>query len=220
MWRQAALIGAVFALVTWMAYCLVVQPPRIEGALRHETERVLTEASLGDVRATVDGRDVVLDGQVATPALLAEAERLLARVVGIRGVDNRLTVHVAPEAPAPTYLEIRVGVDGVSLRGAVPNGELLQAVVDSARQTFGDRVDQRLAIDAAVPTGAAVAAAASVVRALARSPDGVRVRLKGDSLRLSGTVASVEERRRVEDLARAATPGVRLFFSALRVGGS
>ncbi len=216
MWHKAALIGAVFALLTWIAICLVAQPARIEEGLSREAEIVLKDAALEDLQATVAGRDVTLEGEVESPAVYARAERLVAGVAGIRTVDNRLTVREKTEAPAPIYLEIRLEAGGVSLRGTVPSEELRLAVEESARQTFS-RVDERLTVDATVPNGAAVAAAAGVVRALAGAGDGVRVRLQGDSLRLSGTVASAEERRRVEDSARAATSGVRLFFSALSV---
>ncbi len=221
MWRSAALIGAVLALGSWIVLCLVAQPTHIEQTLRLETERVLAAAGLGDVRAVVSGRDAALEGLVASPAVFAEAERLIAGVAGIRAVDNRLTVRDLAKEVAPTYLEIRVAATGVSLRGAVPSEALRLEVVESARQVFGsDRVDEQLTVDAAVEDGAAVAVAADVVRALAEAADGVRVRLKGDSLRLSGTVASARERRRIERQARAAAPGVRLFFSALVVEGS
>ncbi len=217
MWRTAALIGALLALGSWIALCLVAQPPRIEEALRLETERVLAEAGLGDVRAVVSGRDAALEGLVASPVVLAEAELLVAGVAGVRTVDSRLVVREVAEA-VPDYLEISVRAGAVSLRGTVPNEALRRELVDRARQLFGiDRVDERLVVDAAVSGGAALDGAAGVVSALAGAGEGVRARLKGDSLRLSGTVESVEVRRRTEQQARAAAPRVRLFFSALEV---
>ncbi len=221
MWHKAALVGAMFALLTWIAFSLVAQPPRIQEELWAETERVLVDAGLGKVQGSVSGRNVALEGQVATPAEAARAERLIADIAGIRAVDNRLQVRDEPAAPPPTFLEIRVEAGGVNLQGGAPNEALRLAVVESAREAFGnDRVFERLTVDAAIADGAAMAAAAGIVRALAGVRDGVKVRLKGDGLRLSGTVSSVEERRRVEEQARKATPGVRLFFSALMVEGS
>ncbi len=218
MWHTAALIGALLALGSWIALCLVAQPLRIEEGLRLETERVLAEADLVDVRITVSGRGAALEGLVASPAVLAEAERLVAGVAGIRGVDNRLTLRDEASEPVPTYLEISVRPGGLSLRGAVPTEELRLEVVEQARRHFGvDRVEEELTVDATVQEGAALAAAAGVVSALAEAGDGVRARLKGDSLRLSGTVATLEARRLIEQRARAAAPGVRLFFSALTV---
>ncbi len=216
MWHTAALIGAVLALGGWIAFCLVLQPPRIEETLQLGAERALATTDLGDVRVAVSGRDATLEGLAVSPAALAEAELLVAGVAGVRAVDNLLAVREAEPVPV-THLEIRVGTAGLSLIGAVPSEALRLEVVDRARQLFGDdRVDARLIVDAAVPDGAALAAAASVLSAVAEA-GGVRARLAGDSLRLSGTVASVEQRRRIEQQARAAAPGVRLFFSALAV---
>lgn len=221
MWHKAALVGAMFALVTWIAFSLVAQPPRIQEKLRIETERVLVDAGLGNIQASVRGRNAILEGQVAAPVEAARAEGLIVDIAGIRVVDNRLQVREDSVAPPPTYLEIRVEAGGVNLLGGVPNEGLRLAVLESALEVFGsERVIEQLTVDAAIPDGAAMAAAAGIVRALADVRDGVKVRLKGDGLRLSGTVASAEERRRVEEQARKATPGVRLFFSALTVEGS
>ncbi len=218
MLRTAAVIGAVLALGAWIVFCLAVQPPRIEEELQLETERALATAGLGGVRAVVSGRDAKLEGLVASAAVLAEAERLVAGIAGVRTVDNLLTVREAVETEPATYLEISVGAHGVSLRGAVPSEALRRQVSGRAQQLFGvDRVDERLRVDATVQGGAALASAADVISALAEVGEGVRARLKGDSLRLSGTVASTDVRRRIERQARTAAPGVRLFFSALEV---
>ena len=221
MLQTAALIGAVLALAGWIVFCLAVQPPRIEEGLQLTTERALATAGLGDVRAVVTGRDAKLEGLVASANVLAEAELLVAGVPGVRTVDNLLTVREAvevAEVPPADHLEISVGANGLSLRGAVPNEALRREVLERARQLFGaDRVNEQLTVDATVADGAALAGAADVISAFAGAEEGVRARLSGDSLRLSGTVASVEARHRIEQQARAAAPGVRLFFSALEV---
>ena len=216
--RTAALISAVLALGGSIVFCLAVLPPRIEEELQLATERALATAGLGDVRAVVSGRDAKLEGQVASGTLLVEAEMLVAGVVGVRVVDNLLAVREVAAAPPTDHLEISVGANGVSLRGAVPNETLRREVLDRARRLFGDdRVDEELTVDATVADGAALAGAAGVIGAFVGAGEGVRARLSGDSLRLSGTVASVEARRRIEQQARAAAPDVRLFFSALEV---
>ena len=220
MWRTAALIGAALALAAWIVWCLGTQPPRIEETLRVEAERALAAADLADVRAAVNGRDAALEGLVASADSREEAELQVARLPGIRRVDNRLLVRARPVPVPKTYLEISTRPDGLALRGTVPNEALRLEVVERARQLFGeDRVDDRLAVDATLNQGAALAGAAGAVSALAEAGAGVRARLEGDSLRLSGTVVSEAARRRIESRARAAVPGVRLFFSALMVDG-
>ncbi len=222
MWRTAALIAAVLALASWIVLCLVVQPPRIEAALGVEVERALAAVELDDVRAVVDGRDAALEGLVASPDQKAEAERSIAGAPGLRAVDNRLMVReVAVATEDTTYLEIRTSPGGVSLSGGVPSEARRLEIVDRARQIYGaDRVKEQLVVDSAAPDGAAFAAAADVVQALAEvagAEQGVRARLRADSLRLSGTVPSEQTRRRVEEQTRAAASGLRLFFSALAV---
>ncbi len=219
--HTAALISAVLALGSWIVLCLVVQPSRIEERLRLETERVLAAGDLEDIRSIVNGRNVALEGQVASPTVLAEAERLVTGVAGIRTVDNRLAGHEVAEVALPTHLEIRVGPAGVSLRGTVPNKALRLEVLEQTRQLFDiDRVDERLAVDAEVEDGAALAGAAGVIRALAGAGEDVEAILGGDNVRLSGTVASGKVRQRIEEQTRAAAPRARLFFSLITVGTS
>ncbi len=220
MWHSTALTATVLALASWIVLCLLAQPPRIEEALRHEAARALEAAGLRDVRPVFSGRDAALEGLVATPARLAEAERAVAGVSGVRAVENHLTVREDSAESSLPFLEIRTGPDGVTLRGSVPNEALRLELLDRARQTFGtERVDEQLVVDALVEEGAAMAGAAEVAAALAEAGDGVKVRLRGDSLRLSGEVASAEVRRRLEDRVRVAVPESRLFFSSLRVAG-
>lgn len=221
MWRSAALIGALLALASWITLCLVAQPSRIEETLRLEVEQVLAGADLGDVRPTVDGRDVRLEGVVASQDASEEAERWVTGVAGVRVVDNLLkareAVVMVQEAPL-TYLEISILENGIRLRGPVPSEALLREVADRARLLFGlERVDDQLTVDPTVEDGAAMTSAAAVLSALAEVEQGVQARLKGESLRLSGTVANVESRRQVEQRMRAAAPRVRLFFSTLTV---
>ncbi len=219
MWHSTALTAAVLALASWIVLCLVAQPPRIEEALRLEATRALADAHLPDVRAVFSGRDATLEGLVATPALIAEAESAVSAVAGVRVVASQLTVREIADEAIPSYFEIRTRPGGVTLRGTVPSDERRLEVLERARQAYGlEAVEERLAVDAAVEDGAALAGAPGVIDALASVGDEVKVRLRGDSLRLSGTVADAESRRRIEDRVRAAVPEVRLFFSALRAG--
>ncbi len=218
MWQSTALIAAVLALASWIVICLAREAPRIEGALYLEATRALEAAGLPEVQPKLRGRDVTLQGLVSTPSHIAGAERAIAGVAGVRVIRSQLEVRELPVAP-PAYLEIRTEPGGVALSGGVPSEARRLEVLERARQIFGaDRVDEQLTVNAAVEDGVALTAAAGVVAALADAGDGVKVRLRGDRLRLSGTVASAEARRRLEDRLRAAVPERRLFFSTLRAG--
>lgn len=218
MGRATALIAAVAALVLWFAFCLYRQPPRIENALRGEAVHALAVAGLSAVRPEVDGRDVVLAGTVASADSRLQAESVVAGVAGVVAVENRLAVVVAEPEPTLPFLEIRSRPEGVSLRGSVPSESRREELLARARELYGaERVDDRVAVDAAVADGAALAGAAKLLAVLAGTRQQLEARLDGDSLRLSGTVSSLEAKRRLEEQAQAAAPLVRLFFSTLEV---
>ncbi len=219
MWYSTALTAAVLALASWIVHCLVAEPPRIEEALRAEAVQALEAAGLQeDVRPVFSGRDAALEGLVASPAQMAEAERAVAAVAGVRTVINRIRMRQPTGQPPPSFLEIRTRPGGVTLLGAVPNEARRLEILGRAREVFGaDRVEERVTVDAAVEDGVALAGAADVVAALAEAGEGVKIRLRGDRLRISGTAANAETLRRIEDRVRGAVPERRLFFSTLRV---
>ncbi len=209
------LLAAAAALVLWLVFCLFYHPPRIESALYGASAEALEVAGLSGVRPEVDGRDVALVGTVESTDERSQAERAIGAVVGVVTVENRLEV---ASLILPHYLEIESWPEGVKLRGTMPSEDRREVLLTLARELYGaDRVEARLEVDAEARDGAALTRAAEVLTVLAGNRHAIQARLDGDSLRLSGTVASIETRKRIEEQAQAAAPRVRLFFSAIVV---
>lgn len=216
MWREAALTSTVGVTILWIAFCLYHHPPKIEAALQSESTAAVAVAGFSDVRPSAAGRRIVLEGSVPSAELRDQAERVVLGIRGVTGVDNHLSIPVATAPELPPFLEISTRPAGVTLRGPVASRALRDELVKLAAELF-TAVDDRLVVDPAADHGTATARAASVLSALARAGPEIRVRLQGESLRLSGTVASEEQRRRIERRVQAAADDVRLFFSTLAV---
>ena len=117
-----------------------------------------------DIRSTVDGGVVALDGLVRTPSEREEAERVVARLRGVRHVENRLFVRRVSEPDAieasirqaldrravREAARIVVSVDNglVTLEGIVQSAEERSAVLGAVRGTGGvQTIDDRLRVE-------------------------------------------------------------------------
>jgi hypothetical protein len=65
-----------------------LDPEFLRQWLAHETE-----VDVRDVRLVIEQQNIVLDGSVNDEGERQEVEALLARLPGVRAVDNRLRVH-------------------------------------------------------------------------------------------------------------------------------
>ncbi|MGI9328134.1 MAG: BON domain-containing protein [Pseudomonadales bacterium] len=125
---------ASLGLLIW--FCVDQQVPRIEGDLRKRATAVLVEGGFADIIVTADGRDLRLNGTVASEAARAEARRLLRKVNGIRAVDNQLRVLELVELGQPEPLSTAsalpdesesAAADGKTLKGAGPQRRSAQS---------------------------------------------------------------------------------------------
>ncbi|MCP3964070.1 MAG: BON domain-containing protein [bacterium] len=218
-WRLTVLIVAAAALALWVGYTLATQPSRIEEALRVETSQVLVLAGLGGVEPELDGREAVLRGSVASVELRNAAERVTAGIDGVRSVENLLEVAsaAAPE-PVPRYLEIRSRPDSVTLRGSVSSETLRRQIVERATALYGaEGVDDRLVVDESIETGVGPDSAVEILGALADLEQELRLHVEADHVRLSGTVGSDEDRRRIQQRVLEAANRVPSVFNELEV---
>lgn len=93
----------VFGVIGFLiicAVCLLMKAQEIEDDLTRRSAQQLQAAGIGVEMVTVDGRDAMLSGTVASDAVARQAEALVEDVWGIRWVRNRLQV-APPAAPAP-----------------------------------------------------------------------------------------------------------------------
>lgn len=117
-----------------------------------------------DIRSTVDGGVVALDGLVRTPSEREDAERVVARLRGVRHVENRLFVrrvsepdaieasirHALDRRAVREAARIVVSVDNglVTVEGVVQSAEERSAVLGAVRGTGGvQTIDDRLRVE-------------------------------------------------------------------------
>lgn len=75
--------------------------PKIEQQLHSDIVRVLADEDLSEVRAELDGRDVLLSGP---EELLPQARNIVARLAGVRRVDSRAFAKVQEKFSKPQNL--------------------------------------------------------------------------------------------------------------------
>jgi osmotically-inducible protein OsmY len=140
-------------------------------AVRHALE---WDALIPDqhIRSTVSAGVVVLEGVVATQIQREEVERVVARLKGVRRLDNRLQISrvAEPDAVAASirqalnrravreaaHLTVKVADGHVIVEGAVPSREERSAILGAIRGTRGvQSIDDRLNVEGAAPPGPA-----------------------------------------------------------------
>lgn len=140
----------------------------IARAVRHALE---WDALLPDqeIRSTVGGGMVLLEGVVANPIQREEAEGAIARLKGVKRVDNRLQIRRLSEPDAVVAsirqalnrravretdrIRVRVGDGGqVVVEGIVQSAEERSTVLGAIRGTGGvQRIEDRLLVDSTAP---------------------------------------------------------------------
>ena len=118
-----------------------------------------------EIRSTVGGGVVALEGIVTTPIQREEAERIVGRLKGVKHVDNRLQIRrlSGPDAVEASIrqalnrravreaarIEVRVSDGGeVIVEGSVQSAEERTAVLGAIRGTGGvQTVDDRLCVE-------------------------------------------------------------------------
>ncbi len=135
----------------------------IAKAVRHalEWDALVPEK---DIRSTVAGGVVVLEGVVATPLQREETERIVGRLRGIKRLINRLQVSRIAEADAiaasirqalnrraireASQIVVRVDEGRVTVEGIVQSREERLAILGAIRGTRGvQTVDDRLSVE-------------------------------------------------------------------------
>lgn len=78
-------------------FCIYKHSPIIQSDIDTRTNAALIEQGLDHIEVGTDGRDIVLTGEVLSETIRQQAEEHAKNVLGVRIVDNQLTITAAPE---------------------------------------------------------------------------------------------------------------------------
>jgi outer membrane protein OmpA-like peptidoglycan-associated protein len=138
----ATLLGGMIAAVG------LIGSDSLEPELTAAAETALHDAGISRVDVRFDGREAVLTSTGATPAQLAQAERVVEAVAGVRWA----TIEQPEEVPAPT-LTVTQGADGVvTVTGTVGSAAQASALQDAAVAAFGPGTVAEVNVVDGVPT--------------------------------------------------------------------
>jgi OOP family OmpA-OmpF porin len=157
----ATLLGGMIAAVG------LIGSDALEPKLTEAAEIALRDAGLSRVDVRFDGREAFLSSTGATPAQLAQAERVVEAVAGVRWA----VIEQPEEIPAPT-LTVTQGADGVvTVTGTVGTAAQASALQDAAVAAFGPGTVAEVAVVDGVPTASWTQNAGDLFAGLAQVGD-------------------------------------------------
>jgi osmotically-inducible protein OsmY len=187
--------------------------------------------------AVLDGV-VTLTGQVSSFTEKWEAERVVERVAGVRGIANEIQVHLPGEVSdtdlaksavdalkwnllVPDDVKVKVEKGWVTLKGEVNFDYQRRAAERTVRNLPGVRgISNLITIKPKVaPTNVKSEIEKSLTRHAMRDAQNIQVDVKGSEVALRGTVHSWAERREAEKAAWSA-PGVTSVKNELTVAAA
>jgi hyperosmotically inducible protein len=96
----------VLTLLAAAAYGVEPARQRLEKAVRHELVMLPYHGIFDNLAFQIDGRKVILFGEVTRPALKSDAERAVRHIEGVEAVENRL--EVLPLSPHDDRIRLAV----------------------------------------------------------------------------------------------------------------
>lgn len=176
------ILGAL-GLILLCILCIWFHGPRIQAELETGGKAALEAAGFApSLLASVDGRDAILNGVVATDADRERVARLVAEIPGMRTVDaGDLTL------PRPVRFELDRSSGTVALRGQLPSTTHRDAIASRAREIWGDVVStDGLEVDAAVEEPEWLAGLPDALRSFSRRTEGGSFVIDGGELTIGG----------------------------------
>ncbi len=220
------------ALALLCLLCLWCHAPAIEETIRAGSGEALAAMNLPDAKAVVSGRDVTLQGLVATDAERDQAEAEVRQLEGVRTVFNRLEIASAASAAASgaasgaavaasseagtldkmaRALGFQTRGDRISLTGLVPSEDRRSGLVADAVATWGEgNVEDGLTVDGDADASGWPLSFAGLMGALKSRGLDVDLSLLGNKLSVKGNLLSELTRDRLLGALRAALPGIEI----------
>jgi outer membrane protein OmpA-like peptidoglycan-associated protein len=172
----ATLLGGMIAAVG------LVGSDALEPRLTQAAESALSDAGISGVGVRFDGREAFLSSTGASAAQLAQAERVIESVDGVRWA----TVVEPDQAASPTLTVVQDADGSVTVTGTVGTAAQASAVQDAAVAAFGPGTVAELDVVDGVPTASWTGDAPDLFAALAQVGD-LGFAIAADGATLTGT---------------------------------
>jgi len=148
--KIVTLVVGLIALWALFQFGARNKAPVIQDDIQARTEMAIIAADLTEVQVSVDGRDVVLSGSVATDEQSAQAMETASNVHGVRVVNADLAV--VPDQPY--FTRFCKEESRIVLTGSVPDEAARSEFPDRARDLFRRRaIEEDLVIRDGAPEG-------------------------------------------------------------------
>lgn len=226
---RARFWGIVLLIVAALTLCVVSAMNSIQSDLLIRAQTALAAAGVPYYGVTVDGRDVVLGGRVASETQADRIRTVVAGLDGVRQVHDAMTVERIIDSPraeappsvvlAPARLRAQRLGGRLLLGGTLPADGSADALLRAARERFGPgNVTTDLRVRDGVDRPAWLGAPDRLVELLELASDNLRMVLKGGTGILAGQVAGPADVERLRDMA-ASIPGLDWRFELFARGG-
>jgi OOP family OmpA-OmpF porin len=187
---------AVGLVALWglLQFGALPKAPGIQDDIQTRTAAAIADAGLENARVSVDGRDVILGGTVATDEQEQQAIEIATAVRGVRVANSMLTI----EADQAYYTQFCKNESRVILTGSVPNEATREAFPQRARDLFRHRtIESDLVVRGGAPDGYRRFMDHTLTE-LGQLDEGC-VTLNDHDVLVEGTVRNAKAKTRIED---------------------
>ncbi len=219
-WLVGLVGGAAFFLICWIA--ITSGADALQTRIADEAVAALSDPSFDAVEITVEGRTVMLLGEVATGVSRAQAEQSVRSLPGVRRVINRLQLGESESArrrsTAPYQLIVSFSDETAVFSGLVASEQSRSSLKEIAKERSGavDLVDS-LRLETNV-RDEWQDAPAEILSALVTLPK-VHVELTDAEVFVTGQALTSADRESVAQKVRAALPYGVTFRYDVKVRG-
>jgi len=106
--RRFVIVAGLVLFLLLAVICLLTHVKKIENKLTSLATKKIEAAGIDGAAVSFDGRNAILNGDVASGDIADSAAALVGEINGVRSVDNGLSITAPVEAPADTTEDMPV----------------------------------------------------------------------------------------------------------------
>jgi OOP family OmpA-OmpF porin len=215
--RRRIWFWGILGLVILLILCVWIHGRGIPRDIANNVGAALTAEGFRIGKTTaVDGRDVVLNGEIGENIDRVKLVEIVRSVPGVRTVTDKLTV-VKTE---PSSLVLKEVGDSVTLKGMLPTQEAVDKVVRTASVIYGaDKVADEMSVHERARDPAWLNGLAAFLPEF-QATEEAGIEASGSKVVLTGLVDSPEKRAVIGEKAQEAFPDEISVDNQIRVAAS